>query len=334
MNGWRWMCRSVRYSLVLAFCVVWTSVSSAEQTPAGSLFETKVRQSTQPLIASSKYQIWIPRDAAKIRCLFVINMRGAGRHLFTQDPNWRKLAVRTQSAMMFCEFEAHRVRDNGYAASMLKACEQFSGELNRAELKDVPFVLWGHSMGGRVAQDFARFQPSRVLAFLIALRANPSDAEFMQEDAKVVKVPALYLMGANDKKPKDIREHFERARQLNAPRAWVWLPGQEHWPEGMDFRKNETNATQWNAWAATDVVIPWIEAMIQLRLPNSNDAVKRPVKLREIELSAGVLGDNQSGDFAAFESFKGMKATASWFPNDDVARAWARFSYGNDREFD
>ena len=141
--------------------------------PSGELFRTEVAASTNPLIANSKYQIWIPDDASTFRTLFVFNMRGAGKHLFASDHEWRALAKRTQSAMLYCEFEAHGVRDNGYASSMLKACEQFAAELNLPELPQAPFVLWGHSMGGRVAQDFVRFRPGRVLAFHIAAPWKP-----------------------------------------------------------------------------------------------------------------------------------------------------------------
>lgn len=120
---------------------------------------------------------------------------------------------------------------------MLKACDQFAIEVNRPELKHAPFVLWGHSMGGRVAQDFVRFQPSRVLAFHIALRANPSDAEFMQEEANSIKVPGLYLMGELDRKPEDIRKHFHHSREAKSPRAWICFQVKVTGPEACTSKR-------------------------------------------------------------------------------------------------
>jgi len=93
----------------------------------------------------------------------------------------------------------------------------------------------------------------------------------MQESTESMGVPGLHLMGTEDSQPTDIREHFERARANDAPRAWVWLRGQGHWPEGMGFNRNTTTTAQWRAWAATDVAIPWTEAMIGLRMPNDAD---------------------------------------------------------------
>jgi hypothetical protein len=254
-------------------------------------------------------------------------MRAAGQHLFHRDDEWRALAVRTGSALMYCQFEAYGVRDNGYGLSILKACDQFAADLKRSELQHAPLMLWGHSMGGRVAQDFVRFRPSRVLAFHIALRANPSKNEFMKEEPDSMKVPALYLMGGKDKKPKDIREHFLRARNQGFPRAWVWLPGQTHWPKGMSFESNHTTTEDWRSWAANDVVIPWTESVIRLRLPEATDAEKGPVKLRELQIENGWIGDLKTGRIAACSRYQGKQSTVSWFPNEEVAEAWARFSF-------
>ena len=229
--------------------------------------------------------------------------------------------------MLYCEFEALGVRDNGYGLSILTACDQFAAELKCPELKHAPFVLWGHSMGARVAQDFVRFRPSRVLTFHIGLRLGPSSKEFMEEEADAMLVPGLYLMGEKDRKPKDIREHFARARKEGSPRAWIWLPGQSHWPKGMDFTKDSTTPADWRAWAANDVVIPWTEAMIRLRLPKDSDPGKGSVKLFPIDITQGWLGDIQTGQVTPYNTFPGGKSEASWFPNEKVAKAWAQFSF-------
>lgn len=91
-------------------------------------------------------------------------MRGAGKHLFFEDAEWKAMAARNRAAMLYCEFESPTVIDNGYGESMLRALEQFAQELARPELYHAPLILWGRSMGGRATQGFVRFQPSRVLA--------------------------------------------------------------------------------------------------------------------------------------------------------------------------
>lgn len=322
---------SIALSIAACWCVSASGPAvhgeNGVEPSSGTLHETHIVSSTKPLVGASSYKMWVPEDTPVVRSVFAINMRAAGKHLFFQDPEWRALAKRTHSAMMLCEFVANGVRDNGYGLSMLKACEQFAKELARPELRHAPLVLWGHSMGGRVAQDFARFRPSRVLAFHIALRKIPSSAEFMNEECESMRIPVLYLMGEEDTKPEDIRMHFERARRNRSPRAWIWLPKQGHWPRGMSHEKDETTTEEWRAWAANDFVIPWTESIIRLRLPENAKSASGSVKLRPIDPSKGWLGDIKTGQVSSYTSFTGSKSAASWFPNEEVAQAWSEYSF-------
>lgn len=295
--------------------------------PRFSTHRTQVKASTDPLTDACGFQLRLPDTEQALRCLFVINQRGAGRHLFEQDTAWQALAARVPAGFLFCEFEAIGVRDNGYGAAMIRACDQFATALKCPRLRHLPFVLWGHSMGGRVAQDFARFAPDRVLAFHIGLRAFPSPAGFMAEEPEAMAVPALYLMGEEDSTPEDIREHFLRARAAGAPRAWVPLRGEAHWPRGMGFNRDETTDADWQAWVGNAVLIPWTEAVIALRLSPGADPRGGPVALRPIDTGRGWLGENESGRIAARPSFPGDPAVASWFPTAAVAAAWQSFSF-------
>jgi len=292
------------------------------------LFETRVPPGREPLVAECAFKLRIPEDTPLVRSIFAINMRGAGEHLFHRDEEWCASARRTRSAMLYCEFEAGEIHENGYGASMLKACDRFAAELDRPELTHAPFVLWGHSMGGRVVQDFARYMPSRVLGFHIALRAFAGPEAFMREGPDSMRIPALYLMGENDNTPTDIREHFVRARANGSPRAWIRLKGQEHWPRGMSMEEDRTSDEDWRAWMANDVVIPWTEAMIRLRLPGDADPCEGPITLLDPVIEQGWLGNTETGRIAACAEFEGDKSQASWFPDEEVARAWAGYERG------
>lgn len=111
---------------VAAYCCVCGSgypahAANGDNRSSGKLHETQVAASSEPLIAECSYKIWIPEDTPAIRSVFVINMRAAGRRLFYKDPEWRAMASRNGTAMLYCEFEAKGVRDNGYGLSMLTA---------------------------------------------------------------------------------------------------------------------------------------------------------------------------------------------------------------------
>jgi hypothetical protein len=95
----------------------------------------------------------------------------------------------------------------------------------------------------------------------------------------------------------------------------------------MHFKKNETTPKDWRAWAANDVVIPWTEAMIRLRLPTGGIAKQKPVKLRSIKIEEGWLGSIDSGALAPYSKFEGNKSTTSWYPNREIANAWFKFDF-------
>lgn len=335
--------------LVLALALVGTEVSFArfeKQDDSGTEYRTSVVKSSQPAIAPSKYQLWIPDQTKRIRVLIVINRRGAGKYLYESDGRWREMVRRNQAAMLYCDFEAQGVRKNGFGASILKACEQFAKTLNRPELEFAPMVVWGHSMGGRVAQDFARYCPQRVLAFHIGLRANPSNPDFMEEEKEARKIPALYLMGEKDSTPDDIKKHFLDARAKDSPRAWIRLPGQSHWPKGMIGRQASFTQQSWDLWMGNDVLIPWTEAVIRLRLPaedlthpdhakasagtdpeNSRVNQRHEISLRPLKVNAGWLGKLETGKFYPYPKYPDDKGQAAWFPDQATAQAWARYSF-------
>lgn len=317
------------FSLLALLMLLMSSAACSTHTTTsaqGQLFYTEVLGTDQPLVAGSEYLLWMPAEVERAQCILVINQRGAGKRLFFDDHRWRELAARIQAPMLYCKFEARSVRDNGYGHSILKACEQFASQLGHPELKDAPFILWGHSMGGRVAQDFVRFKPERVAAYIIAMRAHPSPPALMVEEPAAMQVPALYLMGSQDGKPEDIFAHFVRAREHASARAWVWLPGQKHWPEAMGHGYDQTTDSDWNNWTANDLVLPWIEAVLQNRLPKDSTSPSGPVHLQPLRLTEGWFVDMESGEVFRDNPDLDKNPSYSWLPTKQTAEQWRQIT--------
>lgn len=285
--------------------------------------DISVDASSHPLIAPAGFQLWLPGGLDRVRCVLLVNQRGAGERLY-HDEEWRTMARDLHAAMLYCRFETPEVCSNGYGEAILQACRQAVDKTGLAELGEAPFVAWGHSMGGRVAQDFARYVPHRLVAYVIACRAESSSPEFMQEKPEDRRIPALYLMGSEDAQPPDIFEHFLRARAGNSPRTWLLLPGQGHWPKGMDFTRDETSSADWRAWAGLDLLLPWIEALAEMRLPSLVNPQHGSIGLRTINVPGGWLGEIHTGQIAPYARFSGDRTRAAWLPNQHVAEAWAR----------
>jgi hypothetical protein len=297
--------------LLVAF--VGVACQSASPPPAQE-YELEISAVAEPKTLPAPYRLWIPKGCARIRCVFVINRRAAGQRVYFRDSEWRSLASRLDAAMLWCGFEVPEVQSTGAGESMLVALHRFAKLSAHPELASAKLLLWGHSMGGRVAQDFVRWKPERVLGFVIATRGYPSDPEFMQEPTEAMKVPGLYLMAERDRQPADIREHFLRARKNRSPRAWIVLPGQGHWPEGMSSDRDETTEKNWRAWAAHEVVLPWIEDI---------------VRSQPVDLNQGWLLDAPSGRIErAGQTADLSDSAASWFPSRGVAEACLKYLRG------
>jgi len=91
----------------------------------------------------------------------------------------------------------------------------------------------------------------------------------------------------------------------------------------MSFEEDETTTEDWRAWSANDIVIPWTQAMIDLRLPDNADPRKGPVPLLDPVIEKGWLVDAETAQVACHSEFRGDKSQASWFPSEEVAKAWA-----------
>ena len=74
-------------------------------------------------------------------------------------------------------------------------------------------------------------------------------------------------------------------------------------------------------------MLPWLNTLIEARLPRDASALDVPPKLREIKLVGGWLGDwtNVQGvwaPIAAYADYPGDKSRAAWFPNRALAMTW------------
>lgn len=312
--------RGARYADFSVYQIPEELAPDPQLAVVGQEFTTRVAALKSPLRFGSDYRLWVPDGVRKIRCVIAVNMRAAGKRLYFKDQEWRELARRIDGALMWCGFEAHDVQSNGAGQSMVDALTQFGDSTGFVELAEVPLILWGHSMGGRVAQDFTRWKPERVAGFVMALRGNPSPPEFMTEPMGSIKVPGLYLMGDEDSKPTDIRNHFLNARKMHSPRAWVWLPGQNHWPKGMTFQNDSTTEDDWRQWVGHDFVIPWIEEIVRLRVGN-----KYSGKLIDIDPDSGWTISPETNMSAPMVDLPNLSPDLSWFPSRRSATATINF---------
>jgi hypothetical protein len=122
------------------------------------------------------------------------------------------------------------------------------------------------------------------------------------------QIPALILKGGGKDTSADTRagpgseETWRTARSMQAPWTFSLDPDATHADEEF-FRKANT------------VTVPWIAAVMRQRVGPDG-------KLRPVSESSGLLGNNETGEFAPYATYTGPKAEASWLPDEATARGW------------
>jgi len=248
--------------------------------------------------------ILIP-DAKVVRGVIVHAMNTA----FKTDDRWAALGQELGFAhvVMSIDRKANN-RPDKLAAALGQCLKEFGAKSGHPELVGAPRVGVGHSAGGMVISVLIR-DPATTLTTCVDCSWVTDPTKL---DANAKGVPMLFSMGAipdGFKMLPAIEQHFVPARKEGLP----WGMGVQ-WDCAHDFGN------------AATLMIPWIKAVVRLRLDPAADASK-PVALRPIKLEDGWLGDRTSTDgtfaaIAAWADYKGDRAAASWFPDRATASVW------------
>lgn len=123
----------------------------------------------------AEFSCWLP-DAAKPVKTVIIHQHGCTnaspeKHPpITGDWHWRALARKHDAALLVPMYQVAgscdewNDPDSGSERALFTALEDFAQRSGRAELKDAPWVLWGHSGGSSWSAQMIARHPKRVLA--------------------------------------------------------------------------------------------------------------------------------------------------------------------------
>jgi pimeloyl-ACP methyl ester carboxylesterase len=258
----------------------------------------------------------LPGKVARVRAAIVVVRYGlGGSSCCYYDPEWLQLAERSGAALLLARVSAipgdskERPWNNaavGGDEALLRVLTQLAQESRRPELKDAPLVFWGHSAAGPFGTTFAALHPHRTIAFVRyhsgGVSANPKT---------VSQIPGLFLIGGKDtdfpKAVTDAEQLWKSGRSLSAP--WTWA-----------IEPDATHGNVEDVKRANRLLIPWVEAILQLRLSDDD------TKLRAVPGNTGWLGERGSNIAVPVEKFTGDKTDASWLPDERTALAWQALS--------
>jgi hypothetical protein len=245
----------------------------------------------------AEFSCWIA-DASKPIKTVIIHQHGCtnaspDKHPpVTRDWHWRALARKHDAALLVPMYhvakncDAWNDPDSGSERALFTALEDFSNRFGCSEIKDAPWVLWGHSGGSSWSAQMIVRHPERVLAasFRGGCHKQFGDPEFCAKFGPIARdLPLLFVWGKRESTPPST--HFVS-----------WGP--------MNTMYRELREKGGKACRVID--------------PRSEHGCDDS-RLMSINFFDAVL----SGRASAKPS---MDATVPWQPNDSFAALWQEFS--------
>lgn len=212
--------------------------------------------------------------------------------------------------MTLTEFPKGNRRPRRIGNGIAIALKQFAEQLGRPELKLIPILATGFSAGGMGDPAMRKNLPERYLGC-----ANSCSwmVDWEKLDAESRNIPGLFIIGAvpdNFKMLPMIDQRYCPAIQAELPYTLGLMHGCAH-----DYGNSATLA------------IPYLEALLNLRLPKQERAVDQPVPLRAVDFSSGWRGDDATvhGNYPSIApvlEYAGKPEDAVWLPDRATAYVW------------
>jgi pimeloyl-ACP methyl ester carboxylesterase len=192
---------------------------------------------------------------------------------------------------------------SGSEQNFLTALDRIAAKTGHAEIKRIPWVLWGHSAGSWWSFELACKSPERVAALVLNAYA-PEVPEGCNDG--IVKIPTLHHQGKQDLGTNDVA--FSTLRARGGLQAHAINPLAVHGAlDGHGVRDLRFLA------------IPWIDIALSYRLGTPGQAQLQDMPVANMEVW---LGDRDSISIAKESQYLGNPLQASWFPNFTLAQAW------------
>lgn len=294
--------KSSSFACILLFLLVQNSFAAED-----SYFKTE--------IGTQIVKIWIPGDIQKLR--------GAIIHL-------RDTSVRREDFHVFCRslgfckiggmIDHGSEQDASGPANVLKtALKNLAILSNRPEIEFLPLAQIGFSNGGWMAINLAKEMPEQTIC--VAMTDMPGLSHDTLNSKHVLafqKTPVSQIINSEFGTTRTWVTQFNpvlRSRDYEYCLSMQW---------GFGHTYANSNALQF----------PFIQEACKMRLPDTIDASKGPVKLKDIDISKGLLGDTKTWNskMPYFEMFSPQKVKSSqyvWIISEKIAFIWRSFTANN-----
>ena len=263
------------------------------------------------------FDLWLPGGIESVKGVVVISGHGSGEGLFRRA-DLRQLTRELHLAIF--KFVGNPVQRGFWPKSLLyERLKEFGEKSRHPELEHAPLFLYGHSNGTGFSAIFPATEGGRVWGW-VSMRPGTT---FQVYQPGAAQVPGLVIFGEDDPflaKPS-VAENLAVVDAMRKKHQALWNyavepktghgPGEKTWPLVLSFLRHTFAA----------------------RVPIAADVRTGPVKLKQLELANGYLGQPWSAaqggyqtlPIAPMDSFTGDKSSAAWLVNAAYAADWQAF---------
>ncbi|MCL4203455.1 MAG: glycoside hydrolase [Pirellulaceae bacterium] len=283
------------------------------------------------LVYAVNYTVWIPSGVKMLRGV-IVHQHGCGEGSCKSgltgayDLHWQALAKKHDCALLSPSYEQPDQANcqlwcdprNGSDAAFQRALFDLGAKAGHPELATVPWALWGHSGGGHWAGGMVLLHPQRVAAAWLrsgvpALKAAENKPTPYTIPDGALKVPVMCNLGTK-----------EGVTVKDGRFAGVW--------PGVETFFTEMRTTGALVCVAVDPLtshecgnqryfaIPWLDACLRLRLPNTSGD-----PLNDMPAAGAWLAPLNSTEAVPAADFSGDPLEAAWLPNESMAQAWMQY---------
>lgn len=306
-------------------------VSPAAEPP---YYRVRYEPSDRPgeLAHGVSYTVWIPPGIERLRGV-IVHQHGCGVGACqggltaAHDWHWQALARQHGCALMGPSYEQPEGADcglwcdprNGSDARFRQALADLAVVTGHPELETVPWALWGHSGGGVWVGTMLMLHPERIVAVWLRsgtprMIAEPnSNLPSMTIPRAALAVPVMANLGTQ-----------EGVTVTDGRFAGVWDKNRSFF---LDLRGQggligvavDPNSSH-DCGNSRYLAIPWFDACLAARLPNSPAGALREMPAAEAWL-APLLGH----EVVAAADYQQDLAESVWLPNHRVAALYSAY---------
>ena len=298
-------------------------------------YRVRYEASTKPgeLVYPVNYTIWVPPGVKTLRGV-IVHQHGCGEGSCKSgltgayDLHWQALAKKHDCALLAPAYEQPDKADcqmwcdprNGSAAAFQRCLADLGAKSGHPELTKVPWALWGHSGGGHWAGGMTLLSPDRVAAAWLRsgvplLKADPSRPTIKSHTLPeaALEVPIMCNLGTK-----------EGVTVKDGRFAGVW-PANEAFVREVRAKGGLIGVavdplTAHECGNQRYLAIPWLDACLSARLPNSGGH-----SLARMPADRAWLAPITGTEAVPAESFAGDPLKAAWLPNEALAKAWMEY---------